>query len=245
MATSTLRPKSVRRQPELPNIRRAWGYARVSTDSQADSGISLDEQQRKISARALENSWQLEHVYVDAGVSGGTPLAKRPEGSRLLKVVRPGDVIVAAKLDRMFRNALDALQTMGSFRDRKISLWLLDLGNDCTGNGIAELIMTVLAAVAQFERGLISERIKDAKRNLRRANRHLGGTRPFGYEVDADKQLQPVDAEQRAIADILRLRGEGFGLMAIRDFIRDKHAPLSPSHETIRQVLRRINEPAA
>jgi DNA invertase Pin-like site-specific DNA recombinase len=211
---------------------------------QADSGISLDEQQRKIAARAVENAWQLEHVYVDAGVSGGVPLAKRPEGSKLLKVVRPGDVIVAAKLDRMFRNALDALQTMESFRDRKISLWLLDLGNDCTGNGIAELIMTVLAAVAQFERGLISERIKDAKRNLRRANRHLGGTRPFGYEVDADKQLQPIADEQAAIKTMTTMRTAGATLMTIKDHIRSKHG-FAISHETVRQALKRAAEAAA
>ena len=109
------------------------------------------------------------------------PLGKRPEGAKLLGVVRPGDVVIAAKMDRMFRSAFDALQTIESFKKRKISLWLLDLGNDCSGNGISELIMTVLAAVAQFERGLISERIKDAKRNLRRSGKHQGGTRPFGW----------------------------------------------------------------
>ena len=65
-------------------------------------------------------------------------------------------------MDRMFRSAADALHVIEG--RRKISLWLLDLGNDCSGNGISELIITILAAVAQFERGLISERIKDAKR---------------------------------------------------------------------------------
>ena len=166
MATRQVRPPS-----ESVQL-RAYGYARVSTDQQRDSGISLDEQQRKIEARCAENGWHLEHVYVDAGVSGSTPLARRPEGARLLRAVQAGDVVIAAKMDRMFRSALDALQTIADFRRRKIGLWLLDLGNDCSGNGISELIMTVLAAVAQFERGLISERIKDAKRNLRRSGRH-------------------------------------------------------------------------
>src|SRR6516164_6490449 len=166
MATRQVRPSPESLQP------RAYGYARVSTDQQRDSGISLDEQQRKIEGRCLENGWHLEHVYVDAGVSGSTPLSRRPEGAKLLRAVQPGDVVIAAKMDRMFRSALDALQTIAEFKRRKIGLWLLDLGNDCSGNGISELIMTVLAAVAQFERGLISERIKDAKRNLRRSGRH-------------------------------------------------------------------------
>jgi putative DNA-invertase from lambdoid prophage Rac len=76
----------------------------------------------------------------DAGDSGGTPLGKRPEGARLLATVQPGDIVVVAEMDRMFRSALDALQTIESFKRRKVSLWLLDLGNDCSGNGISELI---------------------------------------------------------------------------------------------------------
>ena len=168
---------------QLPLPPRAFGYCRVSTDSQADSGLSIDEQQTKIKARCVENGWQLERVYVDAGVSGGIPVGQRPEGARLLNTVRPGDVVVAAKMDRMFRSAANALHVIEDSKKRRISLWLLDLGNDCSGNGISELIVTILAAVAQFERGLISERIKDAKRSARRQNKHLGGTAPFGFDI--------------------------------------------------------------
>jgi DNA invertase Pin-like site-specific DNA recombinase len=172
---------------------RAWGYVRVSTEMQADSGLSLDEQQTKIRARCVENGWALERIFVDAGVSGGILLGQRPEGDRLLRVVRPGDAVIAAKMDRMFRSAANALQVIEDFKRRKISLWLPDLGNDCSGNGISELIVTILAAVAQFERGLISERIKDAKRAARRDGLHLGGTRQFGYDV-ADGKLVPTSA---------------------------------------------------
>src|SRR4051794_24607648 len=98
-----------------PGARRAFGYVRVSTGMQADSGLSLDEQQVKIRARCLENAWALEHVHIDAGVSGSTPIGKRPEGAKLLAAVRPGDVVVAAKMDRMFRSAADALRVIEEF----------------------------------------------------------------------------------------------------------------------------------
>jgi DNA invertase Pin-like site-specific DNA recombinase len=130
---------------------RCWGYARVSTDVQADSGISLDEQRNQIECRCREKGWDLQHVYVDAGVSGSTPLGKRPEGAKLLAAVQSGDVIVAARMDRCFRSALDALQTIQGFKRRHISLWLLDLG-DVSGNGVSQLILVVLSAVAEFER---------------------------------------------------------------------------------------------
>ena len=66
------------------------------------------------------------------------------------------------------RSSLGRLETIRGFKARRISFWLLDLG-DVSGNGVSELIMMVLAAVAQFERTLISEWVKDTKRNLRRA----------------------------------------------------------------------------
>jgi DNA invertase Pin-like site-specific DNA recombinase len=59
-------------------------------------------------------------------------------------------------MDRCFRSAIDALTVVNDFRQRQISLWLLDLGGDCTGNGIAQLLATILSAVAEFEGGLIS-----------------------------------------------------------------------------------------
>ena len=240
MATRQLRPS-----PESVQL-RAYGYCRVSTDQQRDSGISLDEQQRKIEARCIENGWHLERVYVDAGVSGSTPLSRRPEGARLLRAVQAGDVVIAAKMDRTFRSALDALQTIADFKRRRIGLWLLDLGNDCSGNGISELIMTVLAAVAQFERGLISERIKDAKRNLRRSGKHQGGTRPFGWRFGRAnghgraRELIPYSEEQAAIADIIAMRSEGRSLMAIRDAMRARGFPIS--HQLVANTIARHAE---
>jgi DNA invertase Pin-like site-specific DNA recombinase len=162
---------------------------------------------------------------------------------KLLREVQPGDVVVAAKMDRMFRSALDALQTIAEFKKRRISLWLLDLGNDCSGNGISELIMTVLAAVAQFERGLISERIKDAKRNLRRANKHQGGARPFGWRFGKAnghgraRELIPEPDEQQALADIVAMRQAGGSLMAIRDAMRARGHRIS--HQLVANVCAR------
>jgi DNA invertase Pin-like site-specific DNA recombinase len=225
-----------------PAAQRAWGYIRVSTDQQRDSGISLDEQQRKIEARCAENGWNLEHVYVDAGISGSTPLGQRPEGARLLRVAQPQDVVIVAKLDRAFRSALDALTTIQNFKKRGIALWALDLG-DCSGNGVSQLILTVLAAVAEFERSLISERIKDAKRNLRRAGKHQGGGRPFGWRFgDANghgraRELIPDPEEQAAIAEIIAMRWQGKSLMAIRDVMRAKGFPIS--HQLVANTIAR------
>jgi putative DNA-invertase from lambdoid prophage Rac len=112
-----------------------------------------------------------------------------------------------------------------------------------SGNGISELIMTVLAAVAQFERSLISERIKDAKRNLRRAHKHEGGKRPFGYQFGETnghgraRELIPDPGEQAAIATMTTMRAAGASLMQIRDTLRARGHQVS--HQTVANILSR------
>src|SRR5215203_2937564 len=126
----------------------------------------------------------LDQVFVERGVSGSKPIGERPEGARMLGQVRPGDVIITPKLDRMFRSALDALDVLARLKDRDVSLHMIDLGGDVTSNGISKLVFTILSAVAEAERDRIRERIADVKRDQRSRGRFLGGSAPFGYRVD-------------------------------------------------------------
>src|SRR3954465_10996248 len=91
--------------------RKIVGYCRVSTSEQASTGDSLGTQRQQITGYAMMQGWEIDGFFVDAGVSGSGPLAERPEGKRLIESVEAGDVIVTPKLDRMFRNASDALVT--------------------------------------------------------------------------------------------------------------------------------------
>jgi DNA invertase Pin-like site-specific DNA recombinase len=232
--------------PRLPSptpsaTPRVYGYARVSTDQQRDNGISLDEQQRRIEGRCLEMGWQLSEVFVEAGVSGSVPFASRPQGNALMRRLQPGDIVVSPKLDRCFRSSLDALQTIQELKKKGVSLWLLDLGGDVSGNGISEMMLTILAAVAQFERVRIGERIRDARAHLRHEGKHLGGSRPFGYcfgPVEGRGRARTLieePAEQAAIAQMRAMRQGGASLFAIRDALRAQGFQIS--HQTVRRVL--------
>jgi putative DNA-invertase from lambdoid prophage Rac len=216
-----------------------YGYCRVSTLDQVQNGVSLDEQQRRIEGRCMEEGWTLSEMFVEKGASGSMPLAARPEGGRMLGLLKPGDIVVAAKLDRVFRSARDALNVIEDLRSRKVSLWMLDVG-DCSGNGISQLVITIMAAVADFERDRIGQRIREGKAQMRHDGRHQGGARPFGWAIDEsteDHWLVPIAEEQAAIADMLAMRAEGRSLMAIRDEMRGRG--FSVSHETVRKCLRR------
>jgi putative DNA-invertase from lambdoid prophage Rac len=54
-----------------------------------------------------------------------------------MATLQPGDIVIAAKLDRMFRSAWNAPNVIRDFQRRRVSLWLLDLGGDVSGDGIA------------------------------------------------------------------------------------------------------------
>jgi DNA invertase Pin-like site-specific DNA recombinase len=147
-------------------------------------------------------------------------------------------IVIAAKLDRMFRSALNALNVIRDFQRQRISLWLLDLGGDVSGDGIARLVLTILAAIAEFERERIGERIRDAKRHQRRSGQYLGGDRPFGWRVGEDGILVEDEAEQRALADMRKMRDAGISLRNIAAKIEQNYG-IQISHQGVKRVLSR------
>ena len=183
-----------------------YGYLRVSTERQAEEGESLGTQQRTVEGYAMMLGLVLDRVFVERGVSGSKPLADRPEGAKLLMTLKAGDVVITAKLDRMFRSALDALAVLGQLQQRGVSLHMIDLGGDVTGNGISKLVFTILSAVAEAERDRIRERIRDVKADQRSRRRYLGGIVPFGWQVGPDGDLIEVPQQQAAIQRARELR---------------------------------------
>lgn len=123
------------------------GYARVSTEGQ-----SLDPQ-----TDALTNAG-VDPAAIWTDVASGK-LARRPGLDAMLKAARPGDGVVVTKLDRLGRSLKDLLDLAEDLRDRHIDLISLSDKIDTTTAG-GKLVFHVLGAVAEFERGLISERTK-------------------------------------------------------------------------------------
>src|SRR3977135_1133627 len=126
---------------------------------------------------------KVDKMFVERGVSGAKPIGQRPEGAHLLAFLKQGDVVITPKLDRMFRSALDALDVLGQIQKRGVSLHMIDLGGDVTGNGISKLVFTILSAVAEPDRDRTRERVAEVKRDQRQRGRYLGGAVPWGYRV--------------------------------------------------------------
>ena len=204
-------------------------YTRVSTQEQAADGTtSLSEQERKGRGVALARGAQQFDIaiYCDAGISGSTPLRERPSGARLFTDAGKGDMIVASKLDRLFRSACDAQVTVEALHKRGVGVILIDMGIEpVTSNGTSKLFFGMLANFAEFERGRIAERMEEG-RNAKRQRGGAIGEAPYGFRVEGkgkqavlveDHYEQAVLAEvkeqishrrpRRIVSRVLRLRG--------------------------------------
>jgi DNA invertase Pin-like site-specific DNA recombinase len=225
-----------------------FGYVRVSTARQAGEGESLDVQRRQLEGYAIMHGLALDEIAMEEGVSGSIPLHQRPKGAALLARLQPGDAVVAPKLDRLFRSALDALQVVENLRARGVSLHLLDLGGDISGNGLSKLFLTIAAAFAEAERDRIRERVAGAKADQKARNRFLGGNRPFGFKIvrtpgERGAALEPDESEQRAIKSMVRQRKRGATLREIAAALAKRGHRLSPVG--VANVLDEVGVPRA
>lgn len=213
-----------------------YGYVRVSSIRAADEGESLGAQERMLGGYAMQHGLKIDQVFIERGVSGSIPLGDRPEGAKLLAVLKKGDAILTAKLDRCFRSALDALDVLDRLKVQGVALHMLDLGGDVTGNGISKLVFTILSAVAEAERDRIRERITDVKRDQRTRGRYLGGTIPFGWTLGEAGELVAVPAQQEAISTMRRMHSARASLRTIAEAMRTQgHAV---THMSVRRILK-------
>ncbi len=224
-----------------------YGYIRVSTAEQAsDEKTSLETQRRKIVAAAELAGLDLDRIFEEPGVSGGTALAQRPVGGELIATLRRGDTLIVAKLDRVFRNAADALTTAEAWKRGGLDLIVADMGSEpVTQNGPSRLFFGMLALVAEFERDRMRERLADGRGAKRAGGGHIGGTAPFGYRkigVGKAARLEPDPAQQAALLTIRARAAEGLPSRAIAAAVREEHG-IAVSHVTVRAALARSTIP--
>jgi site-specific DNA recombinase len=190
------------------------GYIRVSTDKQADRGVSLDAQAEKIRAMAVVHGGELIDTIVDGGESAKS--LNRPGMTRLLALVDSGDVksVIVAKLDRLTRSVKDLCTLLERFERRGVALVSVAESLD-TGSAAGRLVLNIMTAVSQWEREAIGERTRDTLSHKRGKGERVGNVE-YGYRLADDGQhLEPDPGEQGALAEIRRLRRDGMALRGI------------------------------
>jgi site-specific DNA recombinase len=193
---------------------KAIGYARVSTDKQADRGVSLEAQTEKIRAMTVVHSAELAEIIVEAGESAKS--LNRPGMQRLLALVDSGEfnAVIVAKLDRLTRSVKDLCELLERFDWRGVALISVAESLD-TSSAAGRLVLNIMTAVSQWEREAIGERTRDALSH-KRANGERVGNIQFGYRLCADgKHVEPDPAEQAVLDEIRDLRQNGHTLRGI------------------------------
>jgi len=203
------------------------GYIRVSTEEQANEGVSLDNQRHKIEAYCDIYNHELVEIIEDAGQSAKN--TNREGFQRLLSLTssrRPGiDGLIIYKLDRMFRNAEEALRHSSLWDKRNIALISVQEQLD-TKSAMGRFFFTLLAAVGEMERNVISERTADALAHKKKNGHKLGGDMPFGFDLENSngiKKLKPNPTEQDAIRLARMLRKQGMTYQIIANEFEIRH----------------------
>ncbi len=196
---------------------RTVAYIRVSTDKQAEHGVSLEAQRAKVQAYASLYDLELVAVEIDAGISAKS-LGGRPGLESALGMLTRGDAdaLLVVKLDRLTRSVVD----LGLLVDRYFSSgrWaLLSVSEQIdTRSAAGRLVLNVLASVAQWEREATGERTSAALAHKRANHEYTGGRLPYGWLLANDGvSLLPHDGEQRVIRAALKLRDAGLSLRKV------------------------------
>jgi site-specific DNA recombinase len=193
---------------------RVIGYVRVSTDKQADHGVSLEAQEAKIRAMAVVQGAEIIELIVDGGESAKN--LNRPGMEKLLALVDQGKVqtVIIAKLDRLTRSVKDLAELLERFQRRGVSLVSVAESLD-TGSAAGRLVINIMTAVSQWEREAIGERTRDAMKHKLSRGQRVGNV-AYGYRTSPDgKHVEPEPSEQVALEQIRGLHKQGHSLRAI------------------------------
>lgn len=192
-----------RRKPAAP-ANTCVAYLRVSTDEQAHSGAGLDAQRTAIATEAARRGWTVTAWHADEGVSGSKPAAERPAASAALDAVTNGHAaaLIVAKLDRLGRSVYDLAGLMQRSDAEGWTLTACD-GTVDTSTPAGRFHTHIMAGVAELERGLISQRTRDALAAKRAAGVRLG--RPSVLARDVVARI----VDERDAGRSLRLIAEG------------------------------------
>jgi DNA invertase Pin-like site-specific DNA recombinase len=223
---------------------KAIAYVRVSTLEQATEGVSLDAQTERLEAYCKMQGLELAGLVREEAVSGSIPLHDRPGGQDLLRMVKEHKAkhVVALKLDRLFRDAEDALRQTKEWDKAGTALHLVDMGGQTlnTASATGRFFLNVMAGFAELERNLIAERTTAALAHKKRHKQAYSPT-PYGYDRTGEDLIINL-REQDILHKLQTWRATGESFWAIAGRLNNTSVPSKKGGRwyatTVRKMLR-------
>ena len=219
---------------------KVLGYVRVSTQEQANEGVSLAAQEAKLRAYCAALDLELVAVVADAGVSAKS--LERPGLTQALALLDSGaaEGLLVVKLDRLTRSVRDLGALLDGYFSARFSLLSVSDSID-TRTAAGRLVLNLLTSVASWEREACAERTSAALRHKVAVGEHVGAPR-LGTRVEAGNLVADQD-EAETVARIRSLAAEGKTLRAIASVLDQEGRRTKRggkwAAETVRKVLAR------
>ncbi len=184
-------------------------YVRVSTEEQAQEGYSISAQKKRLQAYCDSQAWEVVGFYVDEGISAKN--MDRPELQRMNEHIKNGliDCVLVFRLDRLTRSVLDLYKLLALFDKYDCKFKSATEVYDTT-TAMGRLFITIVAALAQWERENTGERVRIGLEEKVRQGKYAAHVKPFGYSLDnATSELTIIPEEARIIKSIYSSYLEG------------------------------------
>ena len=211
---------------ELPQQRiKTCAYVRVSSDSD-EQYVSYASQLNAYSQRIKENpSLEFVGIYADEGITG-TGSQARPEFQRLLTDCRKGKVqrIITKSISRFTRNIPELLSVVRELTDLGVTFYF-EKENIDTAVINSEMLLIVLASVAETESVSTSQNQKQGIQHKMQAGTYIQSSLPYGYEYDAEQQPVAIPSQAVVVKEIFDLYLVGKGYRAIAKHLNRKNIP--------------------
>jgi len=204
------------------NINTVATYTRVSTNRQED-GLGLDLQRTKVKQWCDLHGVDTVTHYTDTASGGDTD---RPGLQSLLSDVQSGDIdaVVVYKADRLSRSLKDLLNVIDDALAPTGTAFVSVTEQFDTSTPTGRLFLQMVGSFSEFERALITERMRDGRLQKAKSGGHATGEVPFGYEKNGAGDLVPNDHAE-TVRTIFRKRGQGETLRAIAEHLNDTDTP--------------------
>jgi site-specific DNA recombinase len=200
-------------------------YVRVSTEEQALEGFSISAQKNRLSAYCVAQDWSIAGFYVDEGISAKN--MERPELQRLITDIENElvDCVLVYKLDRLTRSVLDLYTLLETFDKYDCKFKSATEVYDTT-SAMGRLFITIVAALAQWERENTGERVRFGLEEKVRQGKYAAQRKPYGYSLDkSNGELTIIPEEASIIKKIYKQYLDGLSAMKISRNLNTSNTP--------------------